>query len=153
MGGDWGVPAGRGWDAVPSPPHHRGAVVRLGGLGGLVRANTDMSPAFLWLESAIQPGYFLAALPDTRLVWRRRTGTGFSVFCADPYTTTQRYSRCQLRVEQVGTAPVLVRVYNKFLVWCSQPDCWYSTPTSHWQITVMSWSQAHHTAVRAKHIS
>ena len=27
---------------------------------------------------------------------------------------------------------VLLRIYNQFLVWCEQSDCWYAQPTSYW---------------------
>ena len=104
------------------------------------------------LKSHLARDHFLVARPDSRLVWHPFLNGNnlsecakFSVYCDNPYPSSSRLDRfvlyhhgvaatdppvprCQL-VLGVSDNPevvsdVIVRIYDRFLVWCRLQDCW-----------------------------
>lgn len=135
MGGQWSA-AAQEWGR-----RSRGATVRLESLGERVRARR-CGPA-LCFESVVEPGNFLATEWDSRLVWRSGCGLNhenfFSVFCLSPYSWHIGIPppKCQILAERgLQGSNTLLRVVNRFLVWCPQNDCWYGTPTSYWTFKI-----------------
>ena len=64
----------------------RGATVRLGGLGEVVRGR-PCDETHLCLESAVEPGNFLVARPDGRMVWQRLASTAQCGYVRPSYTS------------------------------------------------------------------